>query len=114
MRWKKHHICEKDYIWHPATCSCENGKYLASTIDNFVIIRDEIMEKIKTVLTSLTVKIDCKTQNFYILLAFLFIAIGLLIYVSIYCYLIKYRAQHLLPFHDINNELKKFCVNNIL
>ena len=114
MRWKKHHICEKDYIWHPATCSCENGKYLASTIDNFVITCDEIIEKIKTVLTSLTEKIDCKTQNFYILLAFLFIAIGLLIYVSIYCYLIKYRAQHLLPFHDINNELKKFCVNNIL
>ena len=79
-----------------------------------MIIRDEIMEKIKTVLTSLTVKIDCKTQNFYILLAFLFIAIGSLIYVSIYCYLIKYREQHLLSFHDINNELKKFCVNNIL
>ena len=19
--WKKHHICEKDYIWNPATCS---------------------------------------------------------------------------------------------
>ena len=19
---KKHHICEKDYIWNPATCSC--------------------------------------------------------------------------------------------
>ena len=32
----------------------------------------------------------CKTQNFYILLAFLLIAIVLLIAVSIYCYLIKY------------------------
>ena len=27
---KKHHICEKDYIGNPATCSCENGNYLAS------------------------------------------------------------------------------------
>ena len=25
---KKHHVCEKDYIWNPSTCSCENGKYL--------------------------------------------------------------------------------------
>ena len=31
-----------------------------------------------------------KTQNFYILLAFLLITIALLIAVSIYCYLIKY------------------------
>ena len=23
--YKKHHICEKDYIWNPATCSCKNG-----------------------------------------------------------------------------------------
>ena len=29
----KHHICEKDYIWNPATCSCENRKYLSSIID---------------------------------------------------------------------------------
>ena len=20
---KKHHICEKNYIWNPATCTCE-------------------------------------------------------------------------------------------
>ena len=20
--WKKYHICEKDYIWNPARCSC--------------------------------------------------------------------------------------------
>ena len=34
--------------------------------------------------------ITCKTQNFYILLAFLFIAIALLIAVNVYCYLITY------------------------
>ena len=27
---KKRHVCEKDYVWNPATCSCKNGKYLAS------------------------------------------------------------------------------------
>ena len=43
-------------------------------------------------------------QNFYTLLAFLLIAIALLIAVSIYCYLIKYRAKqkHKLPFHETN------------
>ena len=33
-RCKKHEICEKDYIWNTATCSCKSGKYLASIIDN--------------------------------------------------------------------------------
>ena len=42
---KKHHICEKDYIWNPATCSCQNGKYLASIIDDSVSTYDEIIEK---------------------------------------------------------------------
>ena len=32
-------------------------------------------------------------QNFYILFAFLLIAIGFLIAVSIYCYIIKYQAK---------------------
>ena len=47
-------------------------------------------------------KVPSKTQNIYILLEFLLITIALLIAVSIYCYLIKYRAKqkHLLPFHD--------------
>ena len=34
-----------------------------------------------------------KTQNFYILLEFLLNVITLLITVTIYCYLIKYRAK---------------------
>ena len=37
--------------------------------------------------------ITCKAQNFYTLLHFLQITITLLIAVSIYCYLIKYRAK---------------------
>ena len=32
--WKEHHVCEKDYIWNPATCNCENGNYLGRIIDN--------------------------------------------------------------------------------
>ena len=44
-------MCEKDYIWNPATCSCENGKYLASIIDDSVITCDEITEETKTVIT---------------------------------------------------------------
>ena len=49
-------------------------------------------------------KATCKTQNFYILFAFLLITIALLIAASIYCYLIKYQAKQLLPFHFTNNK----------
>ena len=42
--YKKHHISEKEYIWNPAKCSCQNGKYLASIIDNSVIMCDEVIE----------------------------------------------------------------------
>ena len=41
---KKHHVCEKDYVWNPATCSCENGEYLASIIVDSAIKCDEIVE----------------------------------------------------------------------
>ena len=41
---KNHHICEKDYIWNPATCICENGKYLASIFGYSVITCDEIID----------------------------------------------------------------------
>ena len=41
---KKSHTCEKIYICNPATCSCKNGKYLASIIDNSVITCDKITD----------------------------------------------------------------------
>ena len=111
---KKHHICEKDYIWNPA--ACENGKYLVSIIDDSVITCDEIIdaeaksndEEVNTVPTNFNEKnVTCKTHNFHVLLASLLITIALLIAVSIYCYLIKYRPkqEHLLPFRVTNNEL---------
>ena len=95
---KKIYVCEKDYVWNPATCNCENGKYLASIMDDSTIICDEVIEsydeKIKTIPTNFNEKkVTCKTQSFYILLAFLLITIALLIAVSIYCYLIKYQRK---------------------
>ena len=33
----KDHVCKKIYIWNPATCSYESGKYVGSTIVNLVI-----------------------------------------------------------------------------
>ena len=81
-----------------------------------MITCDEIIEETKTILTKHIEHnekhITCKIQNLYILLAFSSIINALLIAtiaVSIYCYLIKYRAKqkHLLPFHNTNKELKE-------
>ena len=65
---KKIHVCEKDYvrkIW----------KYLASIMDDSVMICDEVIksydEEIKSIPTNFNEKnITCKTQSFYFLLAF--------------------------------------------
>ena len=35
---KKWLVCEKNYVWNPATCNCENGKYLAGIMDDSKII----------------------------------------------------------------------------
>ena len=57
-------------------------------------------------------KVNCKTQNFYLLLAVLLITMALFIVVCIYCYLMKYWAKKpLLPFDEI--KLKQFYMNNI-
>ena len=40
----KKHICKRDYIWDSATCNCETGKYLASIIDDSLIMCDEIKD----------------------------------------------------------------------
>ena len=36
-------VYEKDYVWNPSPCNCENGKYLAlaSIMDDLTIICDE-------------------------------------------------------------------------
>ena len=43
---KQYNMCEKDYIQNPATCSCENGKYIGSIIDDSLIMSDEIIDTI--------------------------------------------------------------------
>ena len=113
-------MCEKDYVWNPATCNCENAKYLASIMDYSIITCDEIIESYAKVSlkdddekTNFNKKkVICKTKNFYIFLAFLLITIALLIAVSIYDYLIKYQRIHLLPFHNTNNKLNKFYIDS--
>ena len=65
----------KKIVWNPATCSCENGKNLASIMDNSAIICDEVIEsydeETKTIPTHFNEKkATGKTQNFYILLVF--------------------------------------------
>ena len=60
----KKHICEKEYIWNLATFSYKNGKYLASIMDDSVIMCDEIIareaklfdKETKTVPTNFTKK----------------------------------------------------------
>ena len=67
-------------------------------------------EETKTIPTNFNeTKAICKIEKSYILLVILFITIALLIAVSIYCYLIKYRPKqkHLLPFHNTNNNSKQ-------
>ena len=81
-----------------------------------MIICDEVIkpynEEIKTIPINFNEKkVTCRMQNFYILLKFLLITIALLIAVSIYCYLIKHQTKHLLPFHNTNNKLNKFCID---
>ena len=53
---------KKDYIWNPATCSCKNGKYLASIIDDSVITCDEVINTTKTFATK-TIPTDSKKKK---------------------------------------------------
>ena len=122
----KEYQCEEGYFWNPAKCSCENGKYVRS-IDDSVVICDEIIEETKTIPTKITPTKTIPTKTFlitavltkntstnvYILLVLLLITIALLIAVSIY--LIKHRSKqkHLLPYHD-TSKLKETDITNIL
>ena len=40
---------QRDFIWNPATSSCENGKFLANVIGYSVITCDEIIEGTKSI-----------------------------------------------------------------
>ena len=74
---KKRRACGKDYAWNPAIRSCENGKYLPSTMDESAIICDKVIDELVTKNQFFwKKKVTCKTQN-------------------------------LLPFHFTNNKLKE-------
>ena len=107
---RKHHICEKNYIWNPTTCSCENGKYLANIIDDSVITCEEIIEDTKSIPTNFNEKtIICEAKNLYILLTFLLITIALLTAVGISLCIVKYKVKqkHLLPRYITNKKFKE-------
>ena len=61
---RKHYI----YIWNLATCSCENGKYLASIMDNSAITCDESIKESKTLPTNFNEKtrVKHKISIFYL------------------------------------------------
>ena len=87
-------------------------------MDDSTINCDELIksynEEIKTIPANFNEKkVTFKTQSIYVLLAFLLITAALLIAVSIYFYLIKYQAKSLLPCHDTNDKLNKFCIDSI-
>ena len=108
----------KNYIWNPDAWSCENWKYLAIVMNDLVITCGAIVEEeAKTVTTSFKEEISIyKTKHFYILLAFLIITNALLIAVSIYRFLINFKAKqkHFLPSYFTTKELREMCNNNIL
>ena len=41
---RKRNECEKDYIWNLALCGCENGKYLASIMNDSTTTCDGIVK----------------------------------------------------------------------
>ena len=41
---KKRILCGKEYVWNPATCDCENGKYLVSNKDDSTIICHDVID----------------------------------------------------------------------
>ena len=71
---KSRHECEKDYAKNPATCSCENGKYLATIMDDSAITFDQIIdwndEETKATPTNVNEKKatckTCKISMFYL------------------------------------------------
>ena len=91
-------------IWSSSTCSCEKGEYLASIMNHSAIICDEVIESYdkerKTIPRNFNERKGiCKTQNFYILLAFLLITIALMIAVNINCYLINIEQGKNIYYH---------------
>ena len=54
-------LIKKGYVWNPSACNCENGKYLASIMDNSAIICDGV---IKSYNENIEAKSNNKKTNF--------------------------------------------------
>ena len=102
--------CKWKHIADGGKCNL-NQKWTNNTCFQKMVTWDKIIdaEENETIPTSFNKKAIGKTKKFYILLVILLIIIALLVAVSIYCYLIKYRAKQIysLPFYAINNKLKQ-------
>ena len=59
-------MCQKDYIWSPATCSCENGKYLVIRNNSEITCDEIIEEETKTVTANFNEKKKSVRQKIYI------------------------------------------------
>ena len=101
-------VCEKDCIRNSATFSCENGKYLASTMDDSAITCDQIIEsyddETKTISTNFNVKkqpVKCKISIFYLH----FYTIALLIAVIINCFLMKKIKQNKSIYYHFTSQI---------
>ena len=68
---KKRHVCDKDYVSNPATCNCENGKYLANIMHDSAIMCDKIIESYEKEKNFIEKKATCNVQKLYFLLSFL-------------------------------------------
>ena len=80
-------------------------------MNDSAIIWDEVIESFDEEINFNEKKAICKTDNFYILLAFLLVTIALLTATSIYYYLLIIQGKHLLPFHNTNNKSSKFYIH---
>ena len=60
---KEHNISTKNDIWNPSTCIWENVEYLASIIDDSVIICDEIIIVADSVSTNVTSTVLANFDN---------------------------------------------------
>ena len=51
---------QKLYIWNPATCIAENGKYLGNIIEDSTTMCDEIINSVNFVSTNVTNSVSTK------------------------------------------------------
>ena len=66
---------KKNYIWNPATCSCENVEYSASTIDDAVITCDEIINTADSVTSTVSINFYNKKVRYKMVILLFIIAI---------------------------------------